>query len=78
MHWNTVEGKLVKTFSFVDFAAALAFVNNVGEIAEELNHHPDIRLHSYNNVNVVLYTHSENAITSKDQTLAKRIDELNA
>ena len=41
-----------------DFAAALAFVNRVGALAEAANHHPDILLHGWNRVRLELSTHS--------------------
>ena len=41
--WKVVNGHhLMRLFTFPDFRQALAFVNKVGEIAEEQGHHPDI------------------------------------
>jgi len=71
-HW------LVKQFEFDDFAEALAFVNQVGEIAEELNHHPDIALQNYNEVALNLTTHDVEGITDKDFTFVDRVEELDA
>lgn len=66
---------LVKEFSFPDFKGALAFVNEVGELAEEMSHHPDIEL-SWGKVVVKLTTHSEAMVTDKDRELAKAIDAI--
>jgi 4a-hydroxytetrahydrobiopterin dehydratase len=33
---------LVRDFAFTDFKEALQFINRVGEVAEELDHHPEI------------------------------------
>ena len=42
-NWTVVEEHhLERTYTFKDFAGALAFTNTVGAIAEEANHHPDI------------------------------------
>ena len=41
-------------FEFKDFAAAMAFVNRVAEVAEEANHHPDILVHGWNKVRLTL------------------------
>jgi len=65
---------LLRTFTFDDFAGALAFVNSVGALAEEYNHHPDIAL-SWGRVKVWLSTHSERGITDKDYVLARAIDD---
>jgi 4a-hydroxytetrahydrobiopterin dehydratase len=66
---------LSKAYAFSDFASALAFVNRVGALAEDADHHPDISL-SWGKVAISLTTHSEGGITEKDLALARRIDEL--
>jgi len=73
--WEIEEGpRLVKRFKFPDFVTALKFVNRVGGAAEELQHHPDIHL-TWGKVGIELWTHSENGLTDKDFTLARRIDQ---
>jgi 4a-hydroxytetrahydrobiopterin dehydratase len=67
--WNEVEGALEREFRFEDFAEALAFVNRVGELAERENHHPDIDIR-WNTVKLRLRTHSAEAITERDHSLA--------
>ena len=76
MDWK-IEGKsLVKEFEFVNFSEAIEFVNKILPLAEEADHHPDLLIHSYKKVKVMLYTHSEDKITEKDHSLAKKIDAL--
>jgi 4a-hydroxytetrahydrobiopterin dehydratase len=75
MSWETVDGKLVKSWTFPDFATALAFVNRVGAIAEELNHHPDVEL-GWGRVKLTLWSHDKGRITERDRRLAERIDAL--
>jgi 4a-hydroxytetrahydrobiopterin dehydratase len=67
---------IAREFKFADFAAAVAFVNRVAEVAEALNHHPDILLHGWNNVRLTLSTHSQGGVTAADFELAARIDGL--
>ena len=44
--WHRGEGSsIVRELNFADFAAAIAFVNSVAELAEAANHHPDILVH---------------------------------
>jgi len=76
MAWNKVEDKLVKEFSFADFKEAIAFIIKIGMIAEKKDHHPDILLHSYNKVRVILTTHSKGKVTAKDIELSKEIDKI--
>jgi 4a-hydroxytetrahydrobiopterin dehydratase len=73
--WGIEEGVLTRTFRFKDFVAALAFVNRVGERAEEAGHHPDIDIR-YNRVRLVLVTHDAGGLTAKDFDLAAFADEL--
>ena len=76
MEWENQEGKLTKEFTFEDFNHAIAFIVKIALEAEQMNHHPDINLYSYNKVKITLFTYSENKITEKDHELAKKIDEL--
>jgi 4a-hydroxytetrahydrobiopterin dehydratase len=73
--WTEVDGALQREFVFRDFAEALAFVNRVGETAEEAGHHPDISLH-WNRVTLRWWTHAEDAITERDAELARRTNSL--
>ena len=71
-----VEGKTIeRTFEFDDFTLAMDFVNGAAELAEELDHHPDIDIR-YNKVRLVLSTHSKGGLTEMDFTLAEKIDTL--
>jgi 4a-hydroxytetrahydrobiopterin dehydratase len=71
--WQRQGSELVKLWSGKDFAAALAYVNRVGELAEGANHHPDIDIR-WNKVELRLSTHSAGGITQADLDLARRID----
>jgi 4a-hydroxytetrahydrobiopterin dehydratase len=72
--WEQDSGKLVKNFRFQNFKEALKFINNVGEIAESINHHPKI-INIYNTVRLELWTHSQNTISDLDFQLADKIDQ---
>ena len=74
--WAFKENQIGKEFQFKDFPEALTFVNKVGEFAEELNHHPDILLHSWNKVNITVSTHNKGWVTENDFQLAKKINDL--
>jgi 4a-hydroxytetrahydrobiopterin dehydratase len=73
--WRIEAGELVHTFKFEDFRAALRFVNQVAELAEEAGHHPDIDIR-YNRVRLALVTHDAGGLTTKDFDLAGRADKL--
>lgn len=74
--WTLVnEHHLEKEYRFHDFREALAFVNRLGEAAEEEGHHPDIFL-TWGKVKLTLWTHSVGGLSEKDFTLAERADRL--
>lgn len=75
--WTVVEDKKIeKDFKFKDFKEALAFINQVGTIAEQENHHPDINLHNWNRVNITLSTHAIKGLSENDFIMAAKIDLL--
>lgn len=69
------EASITATYTFADFAAALAFVNQVGDEAEQANHHPDIDIR-WNEVTLVLSSHSAHGLTQADIELAHRTAQL--
>jgi 4a-hydroxytetrahydrobiopterin dehydratase len=78
--WRLATGdgppSIERGFKLADFAAALAFVNRVGDAAQAADHHPDILLHGWNKVLLTLSTHSQGGLTEADFALAGRIDGL--
>ncbi|MFB6181467.1 MAG: 4a-hydroxytetrahydrobiopterin dehydratase [Candidatus Magasanikbacteria bacterium] len=68
--------KIFREFDFTDFEEALEFVNEVGDLAEEEGHHPDIHIRNYNEVVVELWTHAVGGLTENDFIMAKKIDQI--
>ena len=74
--WQVVEAHhLDKTYKFSNFAEALEFANRVGALAEEVNHHPEIRL-SWGWVRLIIYTHKIDGLTESDFIWAAKADSL--
>ena len=74
--WELVDGHhLAKGFAFPDFAAALAFVNRVGAMAEEQGHHPDVHL-AWGKVRIEVWTHKIDGLTESDFVFAARCEAL--
>lgn len=66
----------MREFKFDDFRAAMAFLNQVADVAEEHGHHPEI-FNLYGRVRLTLTTHDAgNMVTEKDYRLAAAIDAL--
>ena len=75
--WEVLEGTLFKRRDFKNFKQALAFVNQVGEVAEAEDHHPDISF-GWGFVEIALITHAADGLTRNDFIVAAKIDELAA
>jgi 4a-hydroxytetrahydrobiopterin dehydratase len=67
---------IIMNYKFNNFKEALKFVNKVWDISEKINHHPDISIKNYNEVNIEIYTHSNHSITDKDLELKEKICDL--
>ena len=65
--------RIHKRFEFVDFLAAMAFVDKMAAVAEAEGHHPDFCVH-YNRVDVTLWTHAVSGLSENDFILAAKID----
>lgn len=74
--WEEKEGSLVYTFVGEDFLDIISFVNDIAKKAQEMDHHPSLRIHSYNKLTVSLTTHDADGITDKDIDLAYVIEVL--
>ena len=65
--------KLTKTYTFPDFAQALAFVNRAGAVAEEEGHHPEVLL-GWGLARVEIWTHAIDGLSESDFVLAAKSD----
>jgi 4a-hydroxytetrahydrobiopterin dehydratase len=74
--WEVVnEHHLRKEYKFENFKEAQAFVNRVGEVAEEQWHHPDI-CYGWGRAEITIWTHKIGGLTESDFILAAKIDKL--
>ena len=70
--WYLRANAICRDFEFKDFAKAMFFVNQLAEIAETANHHPDIDIR-YNKVHLALTSHDSGGVTQRDLRLAQQI-----
>jgi len=73
--WTREGDEIVKTFECASFPAAIAFVVQIGFLAEKADHHPDLDIR-WRKVKVALSTHSEGGLTNRDFDLASEIEGL--
>jgi|TARA_B100001093_G_scaffold520250_1_gene613941 4a-hydroxytetrahydrobiopterin dehydratase len=75
MEWTSNNNILSKTFEFHSYLDGIDFVNTIANIAEQVDHHPDISI-GYCRVTISLTTHDSGGLTDKDYKFAKIIDDL--
>jgi 4a-hydroxytetrahydrobiopterin dehydratase len=73
--WTREGDEIRKLFKLASFPGAIAFVTQVGFLAEAANHHPDIDIR-WRKVALALTTHDAGGLTEKDFSLAAQIDEI--
>lgn len=73
--WDGTAERIHASYVFDDFAGSIAFVNRVAEVAEAMNHHPDITI-SWNRVDLTVLSHSAGGVTEQCLELAGRIEDV--
>jgi 4a-hydroxytetrahydrobiopterin dehydratase len=74
--WRAVdEHHLEKEYAFRNFREALDFTNKVGELAEKVNHHPEIWL-TWGQAKVTIWTHKIGGLSEADFIFAAKVDAL--
>jgi 4a-hydroxytetrahydrobiopterin dehydratase len=75
VNWRRNGEIISRTFQFKDFPAAMQFVNAVAQVAEQVQHHPDIDIR-WNKVTLALTTHDAGGLTEKDFAMARQCDAM--
>lgn len=74
--WEAVdEHHLIKRFEFKNFLEAQTFIMQVGTLAEEQGHHPDICF-GWGYAEVKIWTHKIGGLSEGDFILAAKIDAM--
>lgn len=71
----TRSGRLHRTVRFEDFLSLIEFVNEMADLAEEQQHHPDFKVR-WTRLDLEIYTHAVRGLTENDFILAAKIDDL--
>jgi 4a-hydroxytetrahydrobiopterin dehydratase len=73
--WSGDSGGITRTAKLPTFPAAITVVDRVAEVAEDMDHHPDIDIR-WRNLTFRCATHSAGGVTELDLRLAARIDKI--
>ncbi len=68
--------KAAVSFRTEDFLAAIRLFQEVAEVAEARDHHPDLHLEGWNRVRVETWSHDVGGLTERDEGLAWALDPL--
>ena len=68
-------GHIERLYGFNNFIEAMAFANQLGDIAEEQGHHPDLYI-AWGKCKVEIWTHKINGLTPSDFYLAAKADRI--
>ncbi|MCL7416248.1 MAG: 4a-hydroxytetrahydrobiopterin dehydratase [Halalkalicoccus sp.] len=72
--WERDGEEITRTFEFDDYLEGIEFVREVGVLAEEAFHHPEMIV-GYQQVEVRFTSHEEGGITEQDLEMAERVNE---
>jgi 4a-hydroxytetrahydrobiopterin dehydratase len=67
---------LRRSWKVRDFMAGIGFFQEVAELAESEDHHPDLHLENYRDVTIRLTTHAIKGLSENDFILAAKINDL--
>ena len=73
--WSGGEDGIERTLELPSFRAAVEAISVIADVAEQLDHHPDMDLR-WTKVRVAVVTHSAGGLTDLDLELARRVDLL--
>jgi len=73
--WKLKNDLIYRTFKFKTFVDGITFVTCVAQIADKMNHHPDINIR-WNKVRLATTTHDKDGLTVKDFLLAQDCDKV--
>jgi 4a-hydroxytetrahydrobiopterin dehydratase len=74
-YWPIIDGHLVREVEAPDFPTAIAWVVAIADLAEQMDHHPDIDIR-WRRFTLRLRTHSADALTDLDVKLAEEINDF--
>lgn len=75
-NWIVTDEGLFRSLSFSDFTSLTRFLAELAPLADELDHHPDLRIRKAVVLDIWLITHDSGTITGKDKELASAINRI--
>jgi 4a-hydroxytetrahydrobiopterin dehydratase len=73
--WSGDEDGIERTAELPSFRSAVDAIVAIADVAEEMDHHPDVDLR-WRTLRIAVVTHSAGGVTELDLELARRVDAL--
>lgn len=74
--WRIEGERMILEIKTKDFLDALDLFQEIGDVAEELEHHPDLHLEKWNHVRIVTWSHDVGKLTERDERLAAKVSTI--
>ena len=75
INWRFQDNTIRKEYNFDTYMESIAFINQLAEISEKNNHHPDMYI-GWCKINLAFTSHDHGGVTKACITMAKAADEI--
>lgn len=76
MNWNILANQFRAVVQFDNQTELAKFVLLVAQLADQMDHHPDLTIRNCSELSISVYSHDQQKITKRDQRLTEKISEL--
>ena len=76
MNWNILAHQFRTVIHFSNQTELAQFVLEIAQVADQMNHHPDLTVKHCSELSISIYSHDKQEITERDYRLKEAINEL--
>ncbi len=76
MNWNIIAHQFRAVVHFRNQTELARFVLEIAQLADQMDHHPDLTVKHCSELSISIYSHDKQKITGRDYLLKEAIDEL--
>lgn len=76
MNWNIIAHQFRTVIHFRNQTELARFVLEVAQLADQMDHHPDLTVTHCSELSISIYSHDKQEITQRDHLLKEAIDDL--
>lgn len=76
MNWNIIANQYRTVVHFTNQTELALFLVEVAQLADQMDHHPDLTVRHCSELSISVYSHDQQKITKRDQQLIEGINQL--